>query len=269
MIRKSSQRGASSAFEPVRDAKEAAQSGVPPAGELAGIGGVSAPGTHRAAKDPLSRDTALGSLPDADARSARFALRPELGAAVERQLLLESPEEIFERPRRALPRGFFKSLVTLLFVGGLACAVILYLRERANWRRNTEALERRIESVRKEAAEREEAFRKESRAKDQEILERRRDAERVAKLAEDTLAQLRATLDDLRRLSDEKRELEREYRRVLARRGSALSDLVGEILPKWAAGLSRAARKQETDSTAPSGSPETEPQKSPGMDSKD
>ncbi|MGQ9592204.1 MAG: hypothetical protein ACUVYA_18130 [Planctomycetota bacterium] len=188
---------------------------------------------------PSRGETAACTPPDDPAETGRTAsrdsLRPELGAAVERRLLLQSADEDFavERPRRAR-RRLGPAAGTILIAAALGAGAFGFLRERAAWRRTAETLERRLQSLRAEASAREEALRKESRAKDEEILERRRDAERVAGLAEETLAQLRATLDDFRRLSDEKRELERSYRRLLAERQAPLAQLLREVLPRWA-----------------------------------
>lgn len=194
---------------------------------------------------------------ETDRTALSDALRPELGAAVERRLLLQSADEDFavERPRRAR-RRLWRAAGPILVAAALGAGAFGYLRERASWRRKAEMLERRLESARAEASAREEALRKESRAKDEEILERRRDAERVAGLAEETLAQLRATLYDLRRLSDEKRELESSYRRLLAERQAPLAQILREVLPRWAASLRE---------TPPSGGAESEPEgDSPG-----
>ncbi len=252
-------------FAPGGPVEPATADNVPPVFRPA-----AAAAAQRSAKDPSALEATLGSLPATEGRCGRFALRSDVGAALERQLLLESPEDVFESGRRRRPpRRLLRWLAAALVLGGVACAVLFYLRERGAWQRKAESLERRIGSVLQEASEREEALRRESRAKDQEILERRRDAERVAKLAEDALQQLRTTLEDFRRLSDEKRELEREYRKLLADTKAPLAHLFGELLPKWAARLSRSAPQAAPTQPASGEAPESSTPNSAGEEPRD
>jgi len=161
-------------------------------------------------------------------------LDAEMGAALEREILLTGEQE----PYRALPapgpgRGIRRAVLTALLLGVAASAAVIFLEERRTWKGKVAALEERIEDTIREAARQEEALRKETREKEREIAERKAETQRIATLAEKTLVELRSSLEDNRKLQDEKVSVEVAYRSLLEEQRSSGAYFLMRWLPVW------------------------------------
>ena len=176
-------------------------------------------------------------------------LRPEFGAAIERQLLLaSSPEDRPAGPLSPRPRRIGWILGVAFLLAAIGSGVFFFLQARTSWEARVATLRTDLARTTREASEREEALRLETRTKDQEIAERKRESSRVASLAEETLRQLRESMEDFRKVREEKQALEVEHRRLLRERRSPVKYLLDEWVPRWAAravdGEARAVNSQ-------------------------
>jgi hypothetical protein len=171
-----------------------------------------------------------------DGRAAP-SVRAEVGAALERQLLLVGEPEDGKRDHRpAMPRGLRSSILILAVLGFAAITTYLVIQARRHWEGKVNDLQGRMTRISEESALREEALRREIAEKDLDISQRKVELAKVAGLAEKTFQELQTSLEDLRLLRNEKTKLESEYRTAVKKEGSLTRYLLAELLPRWLAG---------------------------------
>jgi hypothetical protein len=163
----------------------------------------------------------------------RNALKAEIGATLERQLLLAGEPQEDARPAILAPWVRRLTLLTLL-LAAVASGVFFFVQSRRTWEGKVAGLEEDLRKLAAASAERERALLHEQAAKDLQIAERKAEIGRIAALADDTLRQLRTSLDDFRKLREEKVALEREYRETLRREQASLDGFLQRWVPRWA-----------------------------------
>lgn len=211
-------------------------------GELDPNPGQSHPGLLGATPpDPHRRrvEAPRGSTGGAGGGSVPPWLQNESNAPLERQLLLAVEPGLQESAPKLSSRQSLKRIAgASLLVGLTAILFFAFLKARRSWEDRVLAVESQLTQASKEGALREETLRRDNSQKERLILERKAENQSLAGLADKTLEQLKTSLDDLRRLREEKVKLEADYRASLECT-SAVTKFFAAWLPDW-------LRKQES-----------------------
>lgn len=163
----------------------------------------------------------------------RHALKADIGATLERQILLAGGPDDDSRPAVLSPwvRRFILATVLL---AAAASGVFFFIQSRRTWEGKVAGLQEDLRKLAAVSAQREGALIEEQAAKDLEIAERKAEVDRIAALASDTLRQLRVSLEDFRKLREEKVALEREYRETLRKEQASRAGFLDRWVPRWA-----------------------------------
>lgn len=164
----------------------------------------------------------------------RNALKAEIGATLERQLLLAGEPE--QGPRSpGLSPGLRRAAIAAVTIAVAGAGAFLFFQARRTWQDRVLGLQGELKQLGEESAKIEQNLRSAMMAKEEEIAQRKAEVERMAALADETLRQLRTSLDDYRKLREEKIAIEKDYRELL-RQQSSLATLLGRWVPRWARG---------------------------------
>jgi hypothetical protein len=144
---------------------------------------------------------------------------------------------------------------SLRFLGGAMVLLVLsavfswsYLSVRRSWEEKVLRLELQVSQITKDGSQREETLGRENLQKERLIQDRKAENQSLAALADKTLEQLKASLDDLRRLREEKVKLETDYRASLEG-VSQVTRFFSAWLPAW---LGKGEVKREETPANPS-----------------
>ena len=164
-------------------------------------------------------------------------LQAEVGAAVERQLLLaDGLADAEEVPRPAGTKRGGWLIAATIFAVAAALGGVTFVRVERIWQEKVSQLEGQIGSLSLESAQRIEVLRKEGADKDRVIAERKSENQSLAALMDKTLVELKASLGDLRRERERSQTLEAEYRKAVESRRSFLGEMLSAWVPRWLAG---------------------------------
>jgi flagellin-like hook-associated protein FlgL len=125
--------------------------------------------------------------------------------------------------------------------------VFFFVQSRRTWEERASALRDRIQEQATAAAAREESLRKEIAARDLQVAERKAEAQSIARIADKTLEELKASLEDLRQMREANALLEAEYREAIRREESFLARALERWVPEWIRAASTAPRPDGTE----------------------
>jgi len=162
-------------------------------------------------------------------------LQAETGAALERQLLLaEGPADDAEIRRPAGTRKGGPLILGTVLAVVAAAATVSFIRERKTWEDKVTGVEGRLTQVSLDTAQRIEALHQEAAEKDLRIAERKADNQKLAALMDQTLVEMKSSLESLRREEHERSEkMVSALQKSLERREPTLADALREWIPRW------------------------------------
>jgi hypothetical protein len=194
--------------------------------------------TEPAARPRLPASPAWTPSPGAQRGMGSLSPRGETGAAMERQLLLESGPGEDSFPGGS--RDHWPRITAALVVLGvlLGTGIYFFVQVRGHWKSRASLLETELSAARSEASEKEERYRREAADRDRVIAERRAENQGLAALAGKTVEELQIALADLRKAREENAELESELRKSLRSRSASLKEeLLQWIADRWVSGV--------------------------------